>query len=151
MQHIYILIIFFSHSQVLPVSPHLLSQPPFCSFLFQKQNKTNKNQHTQTHTQHRVCFVLDNYPPGHRTCPVVSLIYPVPLHWRKLLFPLPAGVSHRFTFLVQGGGTCVGFPFSVLEFCPVQIVQVLCLMSQSAVPSGSYSLSASLLALPPEL
>lgn len=45
---------------------------------------------------HIVCFVLANYSCAWgRACPEVWLIYPVRLHRRELMFPLPLGINWR--------------------------------------------------------
>lgn len=67
--------------------------------------------------------------PGHGVCPEVWLIYPVILHWSKLIFPLPVGISCRW--LLGSGVTCVRFPLSMLGpglawicACPVHAATV---------------------------
>lgn len=54
--------------------------------------------------------------PEHGTCPGRWLIYPVKLHRRKLIFPLPSRYQLQKASWLEVG-LCANLPFSVLGFC----------------------------------
>ena len=43
-------------------------------------------------------FCIDQVLLGIRACPEIWLIYPVGLHWRKLVFPLLVGINCKELF-----------------------------------------------------
>lgn len=71
-----------------PNSPRFLSHPPSDT----QSRQTLQSRHTHTHKKIGGHFLLVNYSCtlGHV---LKLLIYPVFLHWGKLIFPFPAGIS----------------------------------------------------------
>lgn len=69
---------------------------------FEKENQTKNNKTIYTHrTKYGVCFVLVNYPRAWSLSSSVLDIYPLTLHWRRLIFPFLGGISCRY-LLGQG-------------------------------------------------
>jgi hypothetical protein len=101
----------------------------------QKQRKQSKptplrqNNKSKSVQKYGIYFVLDSYP-FHGACPVVWLINPVTLHWRKLTFPLSASIN-CYKWLLGQLDSMSSSPFQWWVFIWFEPVQVLCMISVS--------------------
>lgn len=84
---------FFLSLQFFQIPPYLLTRTSSCSLSLcvskkRKQNKKlNKPYQQQKNMESLLCWSTTT---NHEAFPGV-LLYPVPLQWRKRIFPLPAG------------------------------------------------------------